>query len=438
MRARGILLVGVIAAAGAMALAETPLPRADATFRPTDPDEVALGQLLFYDPILSGNKTVSCATCHHPKFATSDGVSLGVGDGGIGLGPERRSDPDNPPEQRIPRHSPALFNLGATEFTRFFHDGRLEDDPNAPNGIRTPLGADMVVGFDNALAAQTMFPVLSPDEMAGHYSENDVSTAVRRGMLAQPGGAWDIIAARVADIPDYRTGFDTVLGADAPITFADISNALAAFIAFEWRADNSRFDQYLRGETTLTAVEMTGMELFYGRAQCGTCHAGQFQTDHDFHAIAMPQIGPGKSARFERHARDTGRLRVTGEPADAFAFRTPSLRNVTRTAPYGHSGALPDLESVIRHHLNAVQSLQSYDISTAILPAIDVAPDDRILQDADEVAAIAAANTLPPIDLSDADIAAIIAFLGTLEDQQSITGRLGIPDNVPSHLPIDR
>jgi cytochrome c peroxidase len=438
MRARGILFGGVIASAGAMALAETPLPRADATFRPTDPDEVALGQLLFYDPILSGNKTVSCATCHHPKFATSDGVSLGVGDGGIGLGSERRSDPDNPPEQRIPRHSPALFNLGATEFTRFFHDGRLEDDPNAPNGIRTPLGADMVVGFDNALAAQTMFPVLSPDEMAGHYSENDVSTAVRRGMLAQPGGAWDIIAARVAGIPEYRKGFDTFLGTDAPITFADISNALAAFIAFEWRADNSRFDQYLRGETTLTAVETTGMDLFYGPAQCGTCHAGQFQTDHDFHAIAMPQIGPGKSARFERHARDTGRLRVTGDPADAFAFRTPSLRNVTRTAPYGHSGAFPDLDSVIRHHMNAVHSLQSYDISAAALPAIDVAPDDRILQDADEVAAIAAANTLPPMDLSDADIAAIIAFLGTLEDQQSLTGRLGIPEKVPSHLPIDR
>lgn len=438
MRARGILFGGVMAAAGAMALAEKPLPRADATFRPTDPDEVALGQLLFYDPILSGNKTVSCATCHHPKFATSDGVSLGVGDGGIGLGLERRSDPENPPEQRIPRHSPALFNLGATEFTRFFHDGRLEDDPNAPNGIRTPLGADMVVGFDNALAAQTMFPVLSPDEMAGHYSENDVSTAVRRGMLAQPGGAWDIIAARVTDIPEYRTGFDTVLGTDAPITFADISNALAAFIAFEWRADNSRFDQYLRGETTLTAVEMTGMDMFYGPAQCGTCHAGQFQTDHDFHAIAMPQIGPGKSARFERHARDTGRLRVTGDPVDAFAFRTPSLRNVTRTAPYGHSGAFPDLDSVIRHHLNTVHSLQSYDISAPTLPAIDVAPDDRILQDAEEVAAIAAANTLPPIDLSDADIAAIIAFLGTLEDQQSLTGRLGIPGSVPSHLPIDR
>jgi cytochrome c peroxidase len=438
MQARGILFGGVMAAAGAMALAETPLPRADATFRPTDPDEVALGQLLFYDPILSGNKTVSCATCHHPKFATSDGVSLGVGDGGIGLGSERRSDPDNPPEQRIPRHSPALFNLGATEFTRFFHDGRLEDDPNAPNGIRTPLGADMVVGFDNALAAQTMFPVLSPDEMAGHYSENDVSTAVRRGMLAQPGGAWDIIAARVAGIPEYRKGFDTFLGTDAPITFADISNALAAFIAFEWRADNSRFDQYLRGETTLTAVETTGMDLFYGPAQCGTCHAGQFQTDHDFHALAMPQIGPGKSARFERHARDTGRLRVTGDPADAFAFRTPSLRNVTRTAPYGHSGAFPDLDSVIQHHMNAVQSLRSYDISAAILPAIDVAPDDRILQDADEIASIAAANTLPPIDLNDADIAAIIAFLGTLEDQQSLTGRLGIPGSVPSHLPIDR
>ena len=73
-----------------------------------------------------------------------------------------------------------------------------------------------------------------------------------------------------------------------------------------------------------------GLELFYGKAGCGTCHAGPLLTDHGFHAMGQPQIGPGKGGRFERHARDDGRLRVTGRQQDRFAFRTPSLRNVTR------------------------------------------------------------------------------------------------------------
>lgn len=157
-------------------------------FDPPDMHSVHLGQLLFYDPILSGNRNISCATCHHPDHGTSDGVSLGIGEGGVGLGPDRVVDPGNPPEQRIPRNSPGLWNLGAQEFTTFFHDGRLGDDPTQPNGIRTPLGAHMLPGFDSALAAQAMFPVLSPDEMAGHYSENDVSQAVRLGLISQPGG----------------------------------------------------------------------------------------------------------------------------------------------------------------------------------------------------------------------------------------------------------
>ena len=126
-------------------------------FPAPDMAAVELGQLLFYDPILSGNRNISCATCHHPRFGTGDGLSLGLGEGGIGLGPERRADPANLPEQRIPRNAPGLWNLGAPEFTVMFHDGRLEDHPDHPGGIRTPLGDDMVAGFDDALAAQAMF-----------------------------------------------------------------------------------------------------------------------------------------------------------------------------------------------------------------------------------------------------------------------------------------
>ncbi len=415
-----------------------PLPKADATFAEFDPDEVALGRLLFYDPILSGSKDVSCATCHHPKMATADALSLGLGDGAVGLGPDRVVDPDNRPEVRIPRNAPALFNLGAAEFTVFFHDGRLEQDPTKPNGIRTPLGEDMAQGFDSALSAQAMFPVLSADEMAGHYVENDVAKAIRQGFITGKGGAWNIISRRVGAIPEYTTRFDNVIGADAKITFPEISNAIAAFIADEWRADQSPFDQYLRDRTPMSDAAMAGMEMFYGKAQCSTCHSGQFQTDHGFHAIAMPQIGPGKSARFESHARDTGRMRVTGDPADAYAFRTPSLRNVALTAPYGHSGAYATLRDVIAHHSDPVASLKTYDLSQTVLPHLPEADDRWVLDRSAEIEAIAAANSLNPVPLSDADIDVLIAFLNALTDDTSLRAGSGVPASVPSGLEVDQ
>ena len=417
-----------------LALAQS-IPTADAIFAPVDMAKVRLGQSLFHDPILSGNRNVSCATCHNPAFATSDGLSLGIGDGGVGQGPRRVFDRDNPPEQRIGRNSPALFNLGAAQFTTLFHDGRLQADTSRPSGLPTPLGVDMERGFDSVLAAQAMFPVLSGDEMAGHYSENDVAQAVRRGVLTGPDGAWSILSRRVADIPAYRADFDQIIG-PRDIAFADIANMIAAFVAFEWRADNSPFDAFLRDATPLPAQAARGMTLFYGKAGCATCHSGQFQSDQQFHAIAMPQIGPGKAARFESHNRDVGRMRVTGDAADAYRFRTPSLRNVTATAPYGHAGAYATLEAVVRHHLDPLGSLYRYDPTQAVLTNPPFESDFKLLGNPDDIAAIAAANTLQPLSLSEAEIADLLAFLGALSDPVSLKGRLGVPASVPSGLPL--
>lgn len=418
----------ILTGAAAQELGQRPV------FRDRDMDRVALGQMLFYDPILSGNRQVSCATCHHPRFGTSDGLSLSLGDGATGLGPNRVADDGNYPEQRIPRNAPGLWNLGASEFTVFFHDGRLEVDLGQPNGIRTPLGAEMATGFQSALSAQAMFPVLSPDEMAGHYSENDVSRAVRQGLLSQTDGAWDIIAARVEAIPEYAEAFENV-APEQDITFTEIANVIADFMAHEWRADSSAFDRAMRGEAELTEPAQRGMDLFYGEAGCASCHSGWLQTDHGFHAIAMPQIGPGKAARFENHARDEGRIRVTGRTEDAYAFRTPSLRNVTLTAPYGHSGAYQSLEDVVRHHLDPVGSLNAYQMNLALMPQLDGAIDNRILMSEADLEAIAEANELAPQSLSDQAVDDILAFLQALEDR---TERLGVPERVPSGLPVDQ
>ncbi len=422
---------------GAVAL---PAPVTDADYRPLRLQEARLGQALFYDPVLSGNRSVACATCHHPAFGTSDGVSLAFGDGGTGLGPERVVDPENPPEQRIPRNAPALFNLGAHEFTVLFHDGRIEVDPARPSGLRTPLGDDMSQGFASLLSAQTMFPVLSPDEMAGHYNENDVARAVRQGLITGEGGAWDIIARRVADIPAYAEDFAAVYPhIDTPqdIRFTDISDAIAVFMEHEWRSDTSPFDAYLRGTGDLPADARAGMALFYGEAGCATCHSGPFQTDHGFHAMGAPQLGPGKAARFESHARDTGRMRVTGQPGDAYAFRTPSLRNVALTGPWGHAGGHDTLESFLRHHADPATPY----MRNAVLPAFESSggkgvEDWRILDTPQEAAAIARAVRTPPVALDDAAIAALLAFLHSLTDPVAETGRLGIPASVPSGLEV--
>ncbi|MHA6326846.1 cytochrome-c peroxidase [Roseivivax sp. CAU 1753] len=423
-------MVGTVGSA-----ADLPDPITDADYRPVSISEAWLGQMLFYDPILSGNRSVACASCHHPAFGTGDGLALGLGDGGVGLGPRRVTDPENLPERRVPRNAQALWNLGAREFTVMFHDGRVE--ARADGTIRTPLGRHMTEGFASVLSAQSMFPVLSPDEMAGHHGENDVSEAVRLGQLTGPGGAWDIIARRVAAIDAYATAFTAIYpGIETPddIAFTDISNAIAAFIAFEWRSDQSPFDAYLRGEAALFPRAMAGLSLFYGDARCSSCHSGAFQTDHGFHAMGDVQLGPGKAAALEPHARDEGRMRVTGNPADAYAFRTPSLRNVALTAPYGHAGGYDDLSAYLAHHADPEAALARYDRS-AVLPVLAV-EDWRVQDDEAERGNILSAHRSGAVPLDAGEIAALVAFLGTLTDPVARAGRLGIPETVPSGLPV--
>lgn len=412
----------------------------DADFAPVNAAEARLGQALFYDPILSGNRNTSCATCHHPRFGTSDGLSLGLGEGGVGLGPERHITNENIPEQRIPRNAPALFNLGAKEFTRLFDDGRIEADPTRPSGLRTPMEDEMVTGFASVLSAQTMFPVLSPDEMAGHYNENEISKAVREGFITGEHGAWAKIAARVAAIPAYQAQFEAVypeVAAGRAVAFTDISNAIAAFVAFEWRSDESPFDAVLRGTETFSDEAAAGRALFYGDAGCAACHSGPFLTDQQFHAMGAPQLGPGKAERFESHSRDEGRFRVTGRVEDLFAFRTPSLRNVVQTGPWGHAGSHTDLATFVADHAARGAALAGYARQVELPALPDTKPDWVIMESAEDVAQIKAAST-QGMALSSADVAAIVAFLNTLSDPVALKGRLGVPDTVPSGLPVDK
>lgn len=426
---------------------QLPSPTSDADFFANgapDPGKVSLGSQLFYDKILSGNLNVSCATCHHALSGTADGLSLPVGEGGRGLGITRDTGvgPDAVHE-RVPRNAPAVFNQGAREFTVLFHDGRAQPNPGMPSGFESPAGMDLPEGLDNVLAVQAMFPVTSGTEMAGQPGENPVADAAAIGDLAGPDGIWEQLAERLRGIDGYVEQFVAVFDdveTAADIEFRHAANAIAAFEAVNWRSDNSPFDRFLRGDTgAMSLNQLRGMRVFYSsrRGNCASCHGGIFQTDHSFRSIAMPQIGGGKGDGVAGY-EDFGRERVTGDPADRYRFRVPSLRNVALTAPYGHAGAFDTLEAVVRHHLDAVDSLYDYDRSQVSLPPrpdLD-ALDFQALDDYGVLAAIASSNEIKRRRLSKRDFAYLIDFLHALTDPRMLDLRRDVPEQVPSGLPL--
>jgi cytochrome c peroxidase len=443
-------------------------------------EKVELGRLLFFDKILSGNRNISCATCHHPKHGTSDGLALPFGEGPRGLGPDRKpgSTLKEAVHGRVPRNSPALFNLGAREFTRMFHDGRVETDPNGyyEGGFVTPAKWKLPKGLDNVLAAQAMFPPTSDGEMAGQKGENPVADAASLNNAAGAGGVWELLAKRLQNIPEYVERFQDAypdkIKESEQITFVDAANAIAAFEATAFRSDTSRFDHFLSGEEqALSSTEHRGAELFYSTAGCADCHSGKFQTDHDFHAIAMPQIGPGKGdgqdgsywrASGERgFLEDLGRGRVTVRKKDNYKFRTPSLRNVERTGPWGHAGSYDSLEDVVRHHLDPTAALENYLPSSQLLPPVGRVAEitatgskldhrwlgdsrlssfrmrDTWVQNQPKLREkIAAANELERRTLTDVEVAEVVAFLKTLTDPTETEKSTLVPDRVPSGLPV--
>ena len=372
-----------------------------------------------------------------------DGLSLPVGEGGLGLGVTRNTgDGLDAIHERVPRNAPLIFAMGVEIFDTIFHDGRIELDPAMPSGIAGSAGKHLPDNLDNALAAQAMFPVTSGLEMAGQPGENSIADEAAAGNLAGDDGVWAQLAERLQAIDIYVDlfieAFGDVNNAD-DITFAHAANAIAAFEASSRTANGSRFDRFLKGDPlALSTRERRGLRLFYGKANCVSCHSGPLLTDLDFHAIAMPRLGPVKGLGMEGR-EDFGRELVTGNPTDRYKFRTPTLRNVALRAPYGRLGAYDTLEGVVRHHLDPVRSLKNYDRANFVAPyRSDLESIDFFVMDSPKlVQEIAKANESRPNQrLKDHEIRDLIAFLHTLTDTSSIDLRSDVPSAVPSGLPI--
>lgn len=399
----------------------TPMPRRVRV----RPELVRLGQALAFDKILSGNRDISCMTCHLPPFATGDARSLSIGQGGTGLGPARV----HPNGVFIPRNAPSLFNL--TAMPGLFWDGRVSVD--AQGQFHTPAGdqltPDMTRVFEfGAVSALPLFPVLNRDEMRA-ASGNELAAIPDSDNRA----VWRGLMTRLGAIPEYRRMFEAAYPGTPfrRMTFAHASNAIGGFLVERFTFTDTPWDQFLAGDDhALSSSQLAGAQVFLS-IRCSLCHNGPAFTDNKFHDVAVAQFGPGKGNGTDGHD-DFGRLNVTGLEQDRYRFRTSPLRNVTLTGPYGHDGAFADLRAFIDHYSESDVKLRSFDPATLepLLQGTLELNFDAVIADRDTI--------IQGVVLAPTVVDQLTTFMTALTDPAATDLRRTIPFRVPSGLPVDR
>jgi len=389
---------------------------------------VDLGQALMFDKILSGNRDVACATCHHPSTHEGDGLSLSIGTGGTGLGPSRTLGPGR---QFVRRNAPSLLNDGLGLFYLFW-DGRVARFLSSFNG-----GPPVPGEVPNLLSAQAMLPVLDRREMRGEPGDRDVFGAPNElAQIADSDSAavWQALMQRLLAIPEYVAKFNRAFPntPTSALRFEQAAEALAAFQVAALTKTNSPFDRYLtHDDAALTTQQKRGAQLFFGTALCSSCHNGPLLGGNGFANAGVPQLGPGSPAT---PPLDRGRADLPDQQFYQFAFRVAPLRNVELTAPYMHDGAFPTLDAVVRHYNDVPLTLTTYDASQ-LDPALrstyhgDAATTDSVIRTLDF-------RLQTPLHLSDAEMADLVAFLKSLTDPSARDLSALVPAAVPSGLPV--
>jgi cytochrome c peroxidase len=388
------------------------------------PELVRLGQLLAFDKILSGNKDISCMTCHLPGFATGDGRSLSIGQGATGLGTARV----HPGGAFIPRNAPPAFNLFANR--ALFWDGRVEigDDGKLTTPAGQKVTPHMASAFEfGALSALPLFPVVSREEMRA-ASGNELADIKDKA----PQQVWQALMKRLGGIPEYRRLFEAAYpGTRFPqMNFGHASNAIAGFLIDQLSFNQSPWDQFLAGDDfAMTEQQLLGARDFMS-ARCSICHNGPALSDGKFHNVAVAQIGPGEGDG-PGGRDDFGRMRVTKRAEDRYAFRSPALRNVELTGPYGHDGAFTDLRAFVDHYSESDVKLRGFTVGhlEPLLQPTMQATIEQILATRDPL--------LQGVVFPAQTIDEVTEFMRALTDPAARDLARVVPASVPSGLSID-
>jgi cytochrome c peroxidase len=395
--------------------------------RPVDPRLANVGRLLWFDTVTGLNGDNTCAGCHSPTngFGDSQPIAIGIDNNGV-VGPDR-SGPRNM------RRAPMVLNTAF--FPELMWNARfssLSGDPfDNSAGFLFPAPEGTSLSTEpHLLVAQAFIPPTERTEVAGFAFHGD-NDAIRAE-----------VARRLNAIPKYRRLFaavfpDVRLG--GPIDFEMFARAIAEF-EFSLTFSTAPIDRYAQGDAgALDASEKRGALFFFGKAGCVQCHSvsgasHEMFTDFRTHAISVPQLVPASTNNvFDGPAanEDFGREDATGDAADRYAFRTPSLRNVAVESAFMHDGAFTTLAGAIRHHLNAAASLRSYDPVSQGLPADlagPIGPTAPLLEALDPL-------LRRPIDLTPAEFDDLVAFVRDgLLDPRATPARLRslVPGAVPS------
>lgn len=335
---------------------------------PTTPEKVALGKLLFFDPILSGNKDVACATCHHPETGYAELLDISIGVNGKGLSSKRSfTKPNDIPF--VKRNAHTVIN---TAFNGI-------DVNNKYNPVEAPMFWDDRV---KSLETQALEPIKALEEMRGRkYSEEKIL---------------DEVVTRLSAIPEYQQLFKAAFNDELAINSINLGKAIAAFER-TIVTNNSRFDQYMRGDkNAISLSEKEGFETFK-KVGCVNCHNGPMFSDYKMHVLGVPE----NKKLAEPDSGFEGR----------FSFRTASLRNLRFTAPYMHNGSLTDLQKVLEFY----EDISFGKIRNPLLTRDQFDPLTKEL------------------NLSVKDMGPIISFLNSLNDTSFDKE---IPGRVPSGLPV--
>lgn len=271
------------------------------------PERIELGKKLFFDPRLSGDGTISCATCHNPVLGWSDALPKGIGFKGSDL----------------PRATPTIINAGYNRIQMW--DGRKRSLEDQAMG---PMEASLEMNMDT-----------------------------RRLFAWLNGNA------------EYRALFEKAYPGEA-IDADTLSRALAAYER-TIVSRNSPFDRWVKGDAdAMTPQQVRGFALFVGKAECAKCHSAPNFTDDGFHNLGLASFGE-KDADLGRYGQVPLRL-MKG------AFKTPTLRDIERTAPYFHDGSARTLREVVEHYNKGGEVKTNLDPNMHPLNLSDQEVDDLV------------------------------------------------------------